>query len=77
MLSNGRHSNLRGLDAAEWYAESPFVEALDLLGIGAIPLLPGNEGLLTLWLNSLLEMPDDVLSIPGPQFAGRPWGPPP
>lgn len=64
------------LGPEEPYDESPLVESLDVLGVGAIPFLPGNEGPLTDWIRLMLEMPTEQLSVPGPPFAGRGWGPP-
>ncbi|MEV4838622.1 DUF2357 domain-containing protein [Nonomuraea sp. NPDC049486] len=45
-------------------------EALDVLGIGAIPFLPGNTHHLEAWIASVLALPPEELAEPGPPFVG-------
>lgn len=56
------------LDLSEDYGESVFPSALDSIGIGAIPLLPGNEGILDSWLRWLLDLPFKALTDAAPPF---------
>lgn len=52
------------------FAASRFQEALAVLGIGALPFLPGNTGFVEAWLRGLLALSPDELAEPGPPFAG-------
>lgn len=56
--------------AEEDFIESPLHEALQQLGIGALPFLPGKQKLAASWLSDTLLAPAEVLSRPGPPFAG-------
>lgn len=56
-------------------ASSKLYGSLTSLGIGALPFLPGNTGLVEQWIESLLGMPSDDLAWngpPGPVESG--WG---
>ncbi|HEY8451852.1 MAG TPA: DUF2357 domain-containing protein [Natronosporangium sp.] len=55
---------------SEAYSRSVFVEALDHLGVGALPFLPGNTGYVRDWLQHVLHMPIEKLAVPGPAFSG-------
>ena len=55
---------------SEAFGGSGLAVALDTLGIGAIPFLPGNKSHLESWLRSLLALPQDELAEPGPPFSG-------
>lgn len=59
-----------GLEVSEGFAETQLAAALDVLGIGALPFLPGNSYFVTAWLESLVATPPEVLAEPGPPFAG-------
>lgn len=52
------------------FPSSRLNEALDRLGIGALPFLPGNTGHVRSWLEQLLTMPPQKLAEPGPPSAG-------
>ncbi|WP_442544986.1 DUF2357 domain-containing protein [Arthrobacter sp. KN11-1C] len=57
-------------DDSEAFADSGLAMALDALGIGAIPFLPGNKSHLEGWLRALLALPQEKLAEPGPPFSG-------
>lgn len=43
-------------------------DALQTLGIGALPFLPNNTGWVTHWLKTFLEQPPAAMADPGPPF---------
>jgi hypothetical protein len=49
---------------------SRLFNALEILGIGALPFLPGNTGLVNEWLKYLLALAPEEIAEPGPPFAG-------
>lgn len=59
---------LQAVHNADW-ARGPLCDALDALGIGAIPYLPSNAELVDEWIAHLLGMPVGSLAVPGPPFA--------
>jgi hypothetical protein len=52
------------------FEDSKLFDALEGLGIGALPFLPGNTDLVKKWLQALYELPAEQLAHPGPRFAG-------
>jgi hypothetical protein len=57
-------------DESIGFATSRLFRALEALGIGALPFLPGNTEHVAIWLNSLLTLPPEALADPGPPFIG-------
>lgn len=57
-------------DDSKPFPTSKLSRALEVLGIGAIPFLPGNTKHLSNWLELVLSLARDELGIPGPPFAG-------
>lgn len=51
------------------FPQSRLREALDTLGVGALPFLPGNTGHVESWLTELLALAPEELAEPGPPFA--------
>jgi PD-(D/E)XK nuclease superfamily/Domain of unknown function (DUF2357) len=49
---------------------SRLFKAIEVLGIGALPFLPENTGLVEEWLKYLLALAPEELAEPGPSFAG-------
>jgi hypothetical protein len=60
---------LSALDSARFH-ESKLSAALEQLGIGAIPFLPSNTGLVREWLQALFALSPAELALPGPAFVG-------
>ncbi len=60
---------LAGKDSAG-YPSSRLHQSLSVLGIGAIPFLPGNTKYVEAWLASVLQLSVQELSEPGPPFSG-------
>ncbi len=58
---------LGGDDAQAW-VEHPYFEAIDEVGIGALPFLPSNTGWVEEWLRHGIDAPADRLAWPGPDF---------
>lgn len=56
-------------ESRDFYA-SPLFEALNTLGVGALPFLPSNTGFVHDWLKVVLSMTPESLAEPGPPFAG-------
>jgi hypothetical protein len=54
----------------ENFKSSSLFQALDKLGIGALPFLPSNTLLVDDWLKSLLAITQEKLAEPGPRFSG-------
>lgn len=52
------------------FAASDLFRALEVLGIGALPFLPGNTDFVKAWLSALLTLLPEELAEPGPPFAG-------
>lgn len=52
------------------FGTSRLKEALDVLGIGAIPFLPGNTQHFEAWIASIFALPPEDLAEPGPPFVG-------
>jgi hypothetical protein len=56
--------------ASSAYPHSKLHKALDTLGIGAVPFLPGNTAHLEKWIQHLLSLAPEDLAEPGLPFAG-------
>ncbi|WP_172624608.1 DUF2357 domain-containing protein [Streptomyces griseofuscus] len=56
--------------ASSAYPQSKLHKALDTLGIGALPFLPGNTAHLENWIQHLLSLAPEDLAEPGLPFAG-------
>ncbi|MEU9397351.1 DUF2357 domain-containing protein [Streptomyces sp. NPDC048324] len=56
--------------ASSEFPNSKLREALESLGIGALPFLPGNVQHVEDWLDGLLSLAPEDLAVPGPPFAG-------
>lgn len=54
-------------DAQAWLGH-PFFEAIDEVGIGALPFLPSNTVWVEEWLRHGIDAPADRLAWPGPDF---------
>lgn len=52
------------------FPTSHLADALEVLGIGALPFLPQNQGFVSSWIEELLATPAEHLAEPGPTFAG-------
>ena len=50
----------------EAFKKSPLYRALETLGIGALPFLPDNTGLVEEWLRYILRLPSTELVLNGP-----------
>lgn len=56
---------------SENYSESRLARAMETLGIGGIPFLPGNTEIFEQWLTRLLAKPHNDLAQHGPNFVGE------
>ncbi|MDA0631904.1 DUF2357 domain-containing protein [Nonomuraea sp. MCN248] len=52
------------------FSTSRLKEALDVLGIGAIPFLPGNTHYFEAWIAGIFALPPEELAEPGPPYVG-------
>lgn len=50
------------------YQDHRLFESLRVLGIGALPFLPSNQGWVAAWIRAVLESPDVDVAWPGPPF---------
>lgn len=48
------------------FKKNPLYSAVETIGIGALPFLPDNAGLVEEWLHDVLELPSDKLVFSGP-----------
>jgi len=55
-------------DLAPQFAASRLYQAIDQLGVGALPFTPTTVDLVAAWLTGLLGLPLDQLANPGPPF---------
>jgi len=58
------------LASSHAFESSRLYEALNVLGIGALPFLVGNTGYVKSWLEQLLLLTPEALAEPGPPFSG-------
>lgn len=54
-------------DARDWVTH-PYFEAIDEVGIGALPFLPSNTAWVDEWIRHGIDAPADRLAWPGPDF---------
>lgn len=57
-------------EASRDFTASRLFNALETLGIGALPFLPRNTDFVEMWLKYLLALKPEDLAEPGPPFAG-------
>lgn len=57
-----------GEDDAQAWVEHPYFEAIDEVGIGALPFLPSNTAWVEEWIRHGINAPADRLAWPGPDF---------
>lgn len=57
-------------DQSEGFANSRLSEALEVLGIGALPFTPSNTALVKDWIKEIFSTAPNDLALPGPTFSG-------
>jgi hypothetical protein len=57
-------------EGSQGFVSTKLFEALEVLGVGALPFLPSNTLLVEGWLSHLIALPPEDLADPGPPFGG-------